>query len=457
MLIMDKYRTEKSLSVESDASLVASSTKSHDDVFLPVDFKPTNGDVICSRGSISYHHAANIRLREVIEDSLDEYQRSRSKMARSALVSQIIASVQGGTGRFVRQDPKTHRWFQVGTRTTREKVGQAIRAAIRKRREQYNNQTAKSNTQKVSNDVEQVSVYSGGSFTPTMTDQACTGRGSNSPKYTPSQIVLDNNSPKYSPSQIAWDNRGSALFPADYHLQGRLQLRPEDERISPRFGFDTTHSSLAAPSQYSHPLRPQPYVASEGTTPGSYLGEVQPRMNTNLEGISFHERRLLQEYFNGVGDERLRDPSFHGTPEFEMCEPIALDRLQHGAPWIGTTHLREVRDSTARARMDLPRYGSRSLGVFEDPFHNHEVSSKYHDPVGLSSSAAYGHYTSSIEDDCSVPHTPPEDRPPVAASPLLFPDGLHHKGTDIAIEGQGKYLKDQGGAVRLTSKRGRKK
>lgn len=83
--------------------------------------------------------AANIRLRELIDESLEEYQRSKSKVERSALVSRIIGTVQGEKGRFIRQDPKTKRWFQVRSRTTREKVGQAIRAALKKR-EQHDSQ-----------------------------------------------------------------------------------------------------------------------------------------------------------------------------------------------------------------------------------------------------------------------------------------------------------------------------
>lgn len=85
--------------------------------------------------------AANIRLRELIDECLEEYQRSKSKVERSALVSGIIETVQGEKGRFIRQDPKTKRWFQVRSRTTREKVGQAIRAALKKK-EQHDSQFA---------------------------------------------------------------------------------------------------------------------------------------------------------------------------------------------------------------------------------------------------------------------------------------------------------------------------
>lgn len=77
----------------------------------------------------------------MIENSLDQYQRAKNKVQRSTIVSEIIESVVGRQGMFVRQDPKTKRWFQVDTRTTREKVGQAIRAAMKKR-EDYKSKSA---------------------------------------------------------------------------------------------------------------------------------------------------------------------------------------------------------------------------------------------------------------------------------------------------------------------------
>lgn len=81
----------------------------------------------------SVFSAGNIRLRTLIDDLLEDYQRSSTKMERSLIVSRIVEGAIGGNGGgFVRQDSKTKRWFQVGSRTAREKVGQAIRAALKK-------------------------------------------------------------------------------------------------------------------------------------------------------------------------------------------------------------------------------------------------------------------------------------------------------------------------------------
>ena len=119
------------------------------DVFLPLDFHPGPNDVICSRGSTSYHHTANARLRILIEDSLEDYERAPSKKARSKMVSFIIAVVQGRTGRFVKQDSQTGRWYRVSQRASREKVGQAIRAALKKHKQQQQEQAHDQTREKV--------------------------------------------------------------------------------------------------------------------------------------------------------------------------------------------------------------------------------------------------------------------------------------------------------------------
>ena len=44
----DRYIHETELPAPNEACL--------EDIFLPMNYKPTREDVICSRGSISYHH-----------------------------------------------------------------------------------------------------------------------------------------------------------------------------------------------------------------------------------------------------------------------------------------------------------------------------------------------------------------------------------------------------------------
>lgn len=48
MLMADRSIHETDLPAPNETSL--------EDIFLPVDYRPSREDVICSRGSISYHH-----------------------------------------------------------------------------------------------------------------------------------------------------------------------------------------------------------------------------------------------------------------------------------------------------------------------------------------------------------------------------------------------------------------
>ena len=99
---------------------------------LPDGFQPGSRDVICSRGADCYNHAGNQFFRLQLEENLEAYSSASSKLAKGLIVSEVIEKVREQGGSFVRQDPRTGRWFEVGDRLAREKTGQAMRSTLRK-------------------------------------------------------------------------------------------------------------------------------------------------------------------------------------------------------------------------------------------------------------------------------------------------------------------------------------
>jgi hypothetical protein len=74
----------------------------------------------------------NRRFRVCIENHLKAYSQAKSKHARSSLVTRIVDSIkdcvpEGRRGGFVRKNPDTARWHEVGETVSREKVGHALR------------------------------------------------------------------------------------------------------------------------------------------------------------------------------------------------------------------------------------------------------------------------------------------------------------------------------------------
>ena len=103
------------------------------DFLLPPSFSPGPWDVICSRGSSSSNSDGNLRLKSMIHSHMAEYLKA-DKSERKQLVSKIIDKIlENSEYGFVRQDQETQRWYKVKRRIAREKVGQGLRAALKKK------------------------------------------------------------------------------------------------------------------------------------------------------------------------------------------------------------------------------------------------------------------------------------------------------------------------------------
>lgn len=87
----------------------------------------------------SYSSVGNRRFRLCIENNLHAYAKAKTKHQRSVLVTSIVDAIKesqtSGRGGFVRKDPATARWYEVADKTAREKVGHALRDAIKLRKQ----------------------------------------------------------------------------------------------------------------------------------------------------------------------------------------------------------------------------------------------------------------------------------------------------------------------------------
>jgi hypothetical protein len=98
---------------------------------LHANFKPSEFDVLCGRGKSCYHWCGNQRFRTSIEQTLDSYQKSDTKLRKSVIVMEIVDLVRLNSpdgGGFVREIKG--QWYEIGDEAAREKVGQTIRDAL---------------------------------------------------------------------------------------------------------------------------------------------------------------------------------------------------------------------------------------------------------------------------------------------------------------------------------------
>ncbi|CAB9514782.1 Nitrilase family, member 2 [Seminavis robusta] len=91
---------------------------------LPADFVPGPSHVICAKGKQAKEHKANRLLRYLVQQNVQEYSETASKLERSFIVSKILKTIRQDGG-FVRQ--VSGKWYDVSDRNAREKIGQIFR------------------------------------------------------------------------------------------------------------------------------------------------------------------------------------------------------------------------------------------------------------------------------------------------------------------------------------------
>lgn len=83
-------------------------------------YQPTSFDVICARGRIAVGHTGNKRFKLIVESSLQNYSSATSKLAKSAIVSQIVETIRQSSpgGGFVKKEGTM--WYEAGDHLARE-------------------------------------------------------------------------------------------------------------------------------------------------------------------------------------------------------------------------------------------------------------------------------------------------------------------------------------------------
>ena len=101
-------------------------------VFFPRDFKPGINHVIVGRGKKCYKHIGNEKLRSIVSSRLEEYSAATCKASKSSILMSIVTKLRTSTpkGGFIKEDPDSKQWYDVGDFLAREKISQAFRDAL---------------------------------------------------------------------------------------------------------------------------------------------------------------------------------------------------------------------------------------------------------------------------------------------------------------------------------------
>lgn len=88
----------------------------------------TDHDILCGRGGLTNHHAGNKRFRDIVSLHRSDYIRA-PKMQKPAVARLIVSAIRNAnpSGRFLKKDPKTGCWYDIGDKCAAEKASQALR------------------------------------------------------------------------------------------------------------------------------------------------------------------------------------------------------------------------------------------------------------------------------------------------------------------------------------------
>lgn len=107
-----------------------------DSILLPRDYTLGIYDVGCGRGQRYCNHQGNVRFRDIVNEHVDAYLLTRTKVAKTALIVSILHQIRYGMdasckekGRFVKQQDDGS-WVELGDAASRDKVSNALRSAV---------------------------------------------------------------------------------------------------------------------------------------------------------------------------------------------------------------------------------------------------------------------------------------------------------------------------------------
>ena len=99
-------------------------------------------DVLCGRGGETNHHAGNIQYRNFVKVCQPAYI-SAKRRDKPRIAEKIVQSVRKLGGRFLKKDPESNTWRDVGNTKAREKTSQALREGAPELRSPKDNVPAK--------------------------------------------------------------------------------------------------------------------------------------------------------------------------------------------------------------------------------------------------------------------------------------------------------------------------
>jgi hypothetical protein len=124
------YHTKKDLSQIISSGSKSMKAAQHAGI-LPVGFSPADTDILCGRGKAFANHPGNKTFSNIVRDNLQRYVDAPKRMDKSIVVASVVCEIISSGTRFVKQEKRSGRWYQMNQDQMHEKTGHAIRDLIK--------------------------------------------------------------------------------------------------------------------------------------------------------------------------------------------------------------------------------------------------------------------------------------------------------------------------------------
>jgi len=132
-----------------DSSLIEEHEESSTNPLLQRSFEPGSSDVILGRGKKCFHHEGNENFRKTVASRLIEYKRAgKNRTEKTHILFSVVSSIRRANpiGRFIKKNPDTKRWYDVGDFVAKEKISQSFRDMIQKEQKKGTGSSLKRNS-----------------------------------------------------------------------------------------------------------------------------------------------------------------------------------------------------------------------------------------------------------------------------------------------------------------------
>jgi hypothetical protein len=143
------------MSSSSQASFPPFSSESPGEL-LPENYDPGPLDVCSGRGKRNWNHAGNAAFRNIVQGKVTDYMAAPTKNEKTNIVVEIVDQMRKSGYQFLKENPDG-RWYDMGDREAREKVGHGLRdqvTAIKARNKQLQKQRRSTHLQSLSDSEE---------------------------------------------------------------------------------------------------------------------------------------------------------------------------------------------------------------------------------------------------------------------------------------------------------------